>query len=173
MKRNRKLVRGGIGGGGGLVIILIVTIILLVVLIPEPKKDGYLHVGRSDMLPALDNDAESPEDTLPIMFTLYISNPGDRSVAGGTAEVVLMKGGIQWDSKSSMVPSISPKGMTKVIVRGFQVKEGQWSGRVSLWRGDKRDQVISISFRISGDDITDFHSSSNETSQRDVSRWPS
>jgi predicted transcriptional regulator len=163
INRNKKLFWGGIGGGGGFIVLTIITIILLIVLIPTPKEDGYFRVGYSDMLPAIDNDAEVPEDALPIMFTLYISNPGDKEVAGGYAEVVLMKGGIQWDSQSSTIPSISSKGMSKVIVRGFQVKEGQWSGRVSLWRGDKRDQVISISFRITGEDITDFHPFDNMT----------
>lgn len=166
MRRNRKLIRGGIGGGGGLFVLTIITIILLVILIPAPKKDGYLYVGRSDMLPALDKDADAPEDALPIMFTLYVSNPGDGEVDGGYAEISLMKGGIQWDSQSSQIPAISPKGMVKVIVGGFQVKEGQWSGRVSLWRGDKRDQVVSISFQIYGDDITDFHSYDNTTGDR-------
>ena len=110
MKRNKKLLWGGIGGGGSFIVITIFMLILLTILIPTPKKDGYLHVGYSDMLPALDKDAESPEDTLPIMFTLYISNPGDKKVSGGYVEVVLMKGGIQWDSHSSNVPSISSKG---------------------------------------------------------------
>ncbi|MFW3145853.1 MAG: winged helix-turn-helix transcriptional regulator [Thermoplasmatota archaeon] len=158
-KVRRYLIFGGIGSFA----VIIIGLILLALLLPGPgPEDGYLQIGHSDIIPAVNGQDPGPNNTLPIMFTLYISNPGGKSVSGGTAEILLMKAGIQWDARSESVPSISPGGMVKVVVKGFHVKEGQWTGRVSLWRGESRDQVISISFTIAGSDIEDFHSGYGE-----------
>ncbi|MEA3557920.1 MAG: winged helix-turn-helix transcriptional regulator [Candidatus Thermoplasmatota archaeon] len=151
----RKLVIGGISASAA----FIIGLILLSILLPGPgPEDGRYHVGYSDIIPALNADDPGANDSLPIMFTLYISNSGEKETEGGLVEILLMKGGIQWDSQSSQIPSISKDGMVKVEVKGFHVKEGEWTGRISLWRGEKRDQVISISFKIIGTDIDDFHS---------------
>jgi len=169
-KRNRKLLFYGVGTAAIVIILLVSILVLAAIFAPDPEpSDGYLRIGQSDIIPAVEGDASSPNDTLPIMFTLYISNPGERSVEGGNAEVLLMKGGIQWDSISAPVPVISSGGMTKVVVGGFQVREGKWTGRISLWRGDQRDQVISISFTITGEDIQEFHAGPDYGPGSDIS----
>ena len=154
-RSKRKLLIGGVSASAA----FIVGLILLSILLPGPgPEDGYYHVGYSDIIPAVNAYYPGGNDSLPIMFTLYISNSGEKDTEGGDVEILLMKGGIQWDSQSSRIPSISKDGMVKVEVKGFHVKEGEWTGRISLWRGEKRDQVISISFKITGTDIDDFHS---------------
>ncbi|MGA1873079.1 MAG: winged helix-turn-helix transcriptional regulator [Thermoplasmatota archaeon] len=143
-------------------VLLIIGLILTAVLWPEPERDprpGELHVGSDDIIPSIDADDIQDNTSLPIMFILYVKNYGELPTDPGFVEISLLKGGIQWDIHQENVPGISAGGMSKVVVTGFDVREGSWTGRISLWRGDVRDQVVSISFKVTEGDIEEFHSS--------------
>ncbi|MGA1866164.1 MAG: ArsR family transcriptional regulator [Thermoplasmatota archaeon] len=142
--------------------IMIIGIVMAVVLWPEPEgeeRPGELYLSRDDIIPSINVQDAGPNNSLPVMFILYVKNIGELPTEAGMVEISLMKTGIQWDLHQETVSGISPGGMKKVTVSGFNVREGSWNGRISLWRGDIRDQVISISFTVSGGDIADFHSS--------------
>ncbi|MGA1792777.1 MAG: helix-turn-helix domain-containing protein [Thermoplasmatota archaeon] len=141
--------------------ILIIAIIVAAILWPEEEREnipGQLYISRDDIIPSIDAEEIGPNTSLPIMFILYVQNYGELPTEQGFVEVSLMKSGIQWDIHQETFPGISPGGMKKVTVSGFEVREGSWTGRISLWRGDFRDQVISISFTVTGSDIKEFHS---------------